>query len=98
MANRRLGVEYAVTQFEVIGARDLPDPDSPMPSAAESVNGIQEYRPDFRGDVNATSVMPYIDAVVMDCVEAWEGGVGVGEPEMDRRKVGASDRKVRLIG
>jgi hypothetical protein len=87
MANRRLGVEYAVTQFEVTGSRDLPDPDSEPPRIEESFNGIQEYHPDFRGDINATSVRPFIDAVVDDCVEAWEAGVGIGELEADRKKV-----------
>lgn len=87
MANRRLGVEYAVTHFEVTGSRDLPDPESIAPSAHESVNGIQEYRPDFRGDLNATSVRPYVEAVVEDCVQAWEESVGIGEPDVDRRKV-----------
>ncbi len=87
MANRRLGVEYAVTQFEVTGSRDLPDPESSPPNIEESVIGIQEYRPDFRGDINATSVKPYIEAVVEDCVEDWEGGVGVGEPEVGQAKL-----------
>ena len=86
MANRRLGVEYAVMQFEVIGARDLPDPSSQPDSPDQSVNGIQEYRPDFRGDIRATSVSPFIEVVVDDCVDAWEGGVGLGEPEADRGK------------
>ena len=87
MANRRLGVEYPVTHFEVTGSHDLPDPESEAPSVVESTNRIQEYRPDFRGDLNATSVRPFIDAVVEDCVEAWAGGLDVGEPVADRRKV-----------
>ena len=88
MANRRLGVEYLVSQFEVVGGRDLPDPESEVLDSKDSANGVQEYRPDFRGDINATSVRPFIDVVVQDCVEAWEGGVRDGEPEADRKKVG----------
>lgn len=85
MANRRLGVEYAVTNFDVVGTKDLPDPDSHAPSADASVNKIQEYRPDFRGDVTASNVKPYIDTVVEDVVGAWEGTME-GE-ELDRKRV-----------
>jgi hypothetical protein len=85
MANRRLGVEYAVTNFDVVGTKDLPDPDSHAPSAEASVNRIQEYRPDFRGDVTASNVKPYIDTVVEDVVGGWEGTME-GE-ELDRKRV-----------
>ncbi|RSH94882.1 hypothetical protein EHS25_004688 [Saitozyma podzolica] len=85
MANRRLGVEYAVTNFDVMGTKDLPDPDSHAPSADASVNKIQEYRPDFRGDVTASNVKPYIDTVVEDVVGGWEGTME-GE-DLDRKRV-----------
>ena len=89
MANRRLGVEYTIANFETAGARDLPDPQSTPPTKDESVTGVDEFRPDFRGDSQHHTVAPYLDAVVHDVVEAWEGGVGNGEPEVDLRKVGA---------
>jgi hypothetical protein len=85
MANRRLGVEYAVTNFDVMGTKDLPDPDSHAPSDDASVNKIQEYRPDFRGDVTASNVKPYIDTVVEDVVGGWEGTME-GE-DLDRKRV-----------
>ncbi|WWD16324.1 hypothetical protein CI109_100750 [Kwoniella shandongensis] len=87
MANRRLGVEYAVSNFESKGSRDLPDPASEPRTAAESPNEVDEYRPDFRGDINATSVKPFIEKVVEDVVEAWDGGVGAGEPDVDRERI-----------
>jgi hypothetical protein len=87
MANRRLGVEYAVTNFDVVGSRDLPDPDTQPPSVNESLNKVREYRPDFRGDVGAANVKPYIERVVEDVVEAWEGGVGEGEEVVDKKRI-----------
>ena len=88
MANRRLGVEYTISGFETKGSKDLPDPNTIAPSSEESQNGIDEFRPDFRGDVGAISVRPFIDRVIEDCVEAWDAGLGQSEPEVDRRKVG----------
>jgi len=88
MANRRMGVEYAINGFETPGTKDLPEPSAVPPSAAESVNGIDEFRPDFRGDVSASSVKPYLDQVIEDCVEAW-AEIGQDEPGVDRRKVSA---------
>ncbi|ORY24468.1 hypothetical protein BCR39DRAFT_546724 [Naematelia encephala] len=87
MANRRLGVEYAVSQFESLGGKDLPDPASIPPPVAESANGVQEFRPQFGQDVTAESVRPFIDQVVLDCSEAWHGGVGEGEEGVDERKI-----------
>ncbi|KAK8861753.1 hypothetical protein IAR55_002576 [Kwoniella newhampshirensis] len=87
MANRRLGVEYAVSNFESKGSRELPHPETKPRTAAESPNGVSEFRPDFRGDINATSVSPFIERVVEDVVEAWESGVGVGEPDVDRERI-----------
>lgn len=87
MANRRLGIEYNVSGFESKGGRELPSPESLPTSAGESVNGVEEFRPDFRGDVNAPTVKPFLDQVVQDCMEAWEAGVGKGEPAVTDRKV-----------
>lgn len=87
MANRRLGIEYNVSGFESKGGRDLPSPDSPPKSAAESVNEVEEFRPEFRSDVNSPTVKPFIEQVVLDCMEAWEAGVGRGEPVVNDRKI-----------
>ncbi|WVQ83919.1 hypothetical protein IAT38_006063 [Cryptococcus sp. DSM 104549] len=88
MANRRLGVEYTVSSFESKGGRDLPEPASRPLTAAESPNGVDECRPDFRGDVNATSVKPFIDLVVNDVWEAWPSVAGgTADGEMDRGRV-----------
>jgi hypothetical protein len=83
MANRRLGVEYIVNGYETTGTSDLPDPDTEVPGVAESVNGIQEYRPDYRGDATASSVKPFLDRTVEDCVEAWQNGSWQGESDTD---------------
>lgn len=87
MANRRLGVEYQVNGFQTPGTRDLPDPQSHAPDALESINAVDEFRPDFRTDVTSVSVEPYIEKVVEDCWQAWETGVGDGEEGVDRKKV-----------
>ncbi|EIW68941.1 hypothetical protein TREMEDRAFT_71731, partial [Tremella mesenterica DSM 1558] len=75
MANRRLGVEYLITHFEARGTRDLPPPGSVPPSAEESINQVQEFRPDFRADVAHPSVRPFLDQVWEDVVYDWENGV-----------------------
>jgi hypothetical protein len=90
MANRRLGVEYLVSGFDVLGHRELPHPSSVPLSAEESLNGVQEFRPDFTADATSSTVKPFLDQVTLDCIEAWEGGVGIGEEAagIDRRKIG----------
>jgi len=85
LANRRLGVEYIISGFETPGTKDLPDPHSIAPTEAESVNKIDEYRPNFKGDVSASTVKPYIDQVIEDVVEAW-ADMGEDEPHVDRKK------------
>ena len=87
MANKRMGVEYNVSGFEVRGSGSLPNPDTPAPYPHQSANLIQEYRPDFRADIGHSSVQPFVHRVVDDVWELWQGGVGEGEPEMDRKKV-----------
>ncbi|WVR03639.1 hypothetical protein IAU60_000633 [Kwoniella sp. DSM 27419] len=87
MANRRLGVEYAVTNFETKGTKDLPDPESEPVKAAESVNGVDEFRPNFKGDLTTDNVKEFIDTVVEDVLEAWEGGVKGDEPNVDRERI-----------
>ncbi|WVW81980.1 hypothetical protein I302_103984 [Kwoniella bestiolae CBS 10118] len=82
-ANRRLGVEYQVTNFDSKGSRELPDPTSEATKAENSINGVDEFRPDFKSELNAPSVKPFIDQVVQDCIEAWQGGVLNDEPEID---------------
>lgn len=86
MANRRLGVEHQVKDFEVRGTRELPDP-GPVPSVEESINGIQEFRPDFRRLSTSPTVRPFLDQVTEDVTEAWEAGLGKLEPGVDRKKV-----------
>ena len=87
MANRRLGVEHVVAQYEVRGTKDLPAPDSLAPGPEESENGIQEYRPDFRSDgVQSDEVGEYLGAVVEDVIGEWDNS----EPDVDRKKVSLS--------
>ncbi len=84
-ANARLGVEYQVSQFETSGTSFLPSPDSDPPGPEESINGIQEYRPDFlMGDVKSPSVQPFIEKVIEDVLENWQQG----DVEIDRDLVG----------
>lgn len=84
MANRRLGVEYTVNGFDCKGSRELPDPSSLPPTAESSVNGVDEFRPDFRGDVSSGTVRPFLDTVVLDCKTAWtDEGFANEEPDVD---------------
>ncbi|TXT07488.1 hypothetical protein VHUM_03208 [Vanrija humicola] len=87
MANRRLGVEYPVSSFEVKGSRDLPDPTNIPPTAETSVNGVDEFRPDFRADVGSASVRPFVDAVIQDVKAAWNESYSVEEPEVDGEQI-----------
>ncbi|WRT63867.1 uncharacterized protein IL334_000792 [Kwoniella shivajii] len=90
MANRRLGVAYPVANFMSNGTRDLPDPTSIPPKAEESVNGVDEFRPDFRADVAAPGVRAFVDQVIEDCVESWQVSLGDDEPEVDRERITAA--------
>ncbi|OCF36246.1 hypothetical protein I316_02119 [Kwoniella heveanensis BCC8398] len=91
MANRRLGVEYLVNNFESKGSRDLPDPSSEPPKADESANGVDEFRPDFRGDINAADVKPFVEQVIDDVMEAWTShNLHLEEPDVDRSRVEAA--------
>lgn len=87
MANRRLGVEYPVSSFEVKGSRDLPDPTNIPPTAETSVNGVDEFRPDFRADVGSASVRPFVDAVIQDVKASWSESYSVEEPEVDGEQI-----------
>lgn len=87
LANRRLGIEYNVLGYDSRGGRDLPDPASQPASAAESPNNTQEFRPDFRADVNAATVKPFLEQVAHDCREHWDAGMGKGEPELTDQKL-----------
>ncbi|ORX35350.1 hypothetical protein BD324DRAFT_609586 [Kockovaella imperatae] len=90
MANRRLGVQYAIQGFEVRGSRELPEPGTSAPSPTESANGVQEFRPYFRGEITSPEAKPFIDQVVDDCLEAWERDDGLGAGEsivMNREKM-----------
>ncbi|KAE8538965.1 hypothetical protein D1P53_005334 [Cryptococcus gattii VGV] len=87
MANRRLGVEYTVSNFESKGSRDLPDPVTHPLTAEESPNGVDEFRPHFGADINASTVKPFIDIVIEDVWEAWQSGQGDEDVEADRQKV-----------
>ncbi|OCF73509.1 hypothetical protein I204_05351 [Kwoniella mangroviensis CBS 8886] len=82
-ANRRLGVEYQVANFEAKGARELPAPNSDAPKAEDSISGVDEFRPDFKAELSSPSVKPFIDQVVQDCIEAWQSGVLGNEPDID---------------
>ncbi|KAK4686957.1 hypothetical protein P7C73_g3159, partial [Tremellales sp. Uapishka_1] len=87
-ANRRLGVEYLVSGFEVQGSKDLPAPESKAPHILQSVNCCEEYRPNFQGDINAPTVRPFIDRVVEDCIYEWEEkGMGAGEEDIGRDQI-----------
>lgn len=83
MANRRLGVEYTVNGFDCKGTRELPDPSTIPPSADTSVNGVDEFRPDFRGDVSSATVRTYLDVVAHDCKAAWAETLAEEEPDVD---------------
>ncbi|ODN75215.1 hypothetical protein L202_06412 [Cryptococcus amylolentus CBS 6039] len=87
MANRRLGVEYAVSNYESKGNRTLPDPESRPLSADESPNGVSEFRPNFQGDVHADSVRPFVDQVVEDVWDAWQASAIEGDAEVDKPKI-----------
>lgn len=73
LTNRRMGVEYAVSGFEVKGSKDLPEPNPYAPGPAESINFVQEYRPVFTPDVQDDSVRTFLGVVVQDVQEAWDG-------------------------
>jgi hypothetical protein len=79
-------VEYNISGFDTPGTKDLPDPHSIAPTAAESLNKVEEFRPNFKGDVSASTVKPYIDQVIEDVVAAW-AEMGEDEPHIDRKKV-----------
>lgn len=87
MANRRLGVEYPVSAFESKGTRDLPDPASIPAMAAESVNAVDEFRPDFRADVSSNTVRPFLDTVITDCKTTWNESYAADEPEVDEDQI-----------
>lgn len=87
MANRRLGVEYNIAEFKTPGSKDLPDSNSIPPTAAESLSGVDEYRPVYGSDPADDAVKPFIDQVVADVTEAWEGALAAEEPEVDSQKV-----------
>lgn len=87
MANRRLGLEYLVTNFRVVGSTTLPDPSDPVPPLHMSANGIQEFRPDWHKDPTDEGVAAFIEAATGDAWNAWEGGVGEGEEGVDMDKV-----------
>ncbi|WWC85972.1 uncharacterized protein L201_000842 [Kwoniella dendrophila CBS 6074] len=86
-ANQRLGVEYLVSNFISKGSMDLPDPNSTPPKAENSMNGVDEFAPEFKADLNSSNVKPFIDQVVEDCLEALKGGLGDEEPDIDREKI-----------
>nr|ODO00898.1 hypothetical protein L204_01621 [Cryptococcus depauperatus CBS 7855] len=86
MANRRLGIEYTVSNYESHGSKDLPDPSSRPLTANESPNRVDEFRPDFRGDANASSVKPFVNKVVDDVYDAWIAGQG-DDGEMSKKKI-----------
>lgn len=81
MANRRLGLEYPITNFRSAGSNVLPDPATPAPPVNMSANGIQEYRPDFTKNVEDVDVAEFVGVVVGDAWAGWVGGVGEGEME-----------------
>jgi hypothetical protein len=97
MANRRLGVEYHIANFECKGTKDLPMPGTQAPTAAESENGVDEMRPDYALEANDAAVRGFIDQVTEDVVEAWQGGVGTGELEVDSSKVSLWYAECRCI-
>lgn len=90
MANRRLGVEYTIADFKTPGSKMLPDCNTPPRSAADSAAGVDEYRPPYGNDPEHDQVKPFIEQVEADVIEAWEGGVGAEEPEVDAQKVTCS--------
>ncbi|TXT05293.1 uncharacterized protein COLE_06613 [Cutaneotrichosporon oleaginosum] len=83
MANRRLGVEYAVSNFEVKGTKELPMPGTIPPGADTSLNGVDEFRPDFRSDLGHPDLRPFLDAVTADVKDAWGESFATDEPEVD---------------
>lgn len=87
MANRRLGVEYPVQSFDSKGSRELPDPASIPPTADASINGVDEYRPDFRADVASATVRPFLDQVISDVRTAWSEGFEREEPDVDDEQI-----------
>lgn len=80
-------MEYLIAGFETKGTKDLPSHLSVAPTAAESINHVDEYRPDFKGDVTNPSVRTYIERVVDDCLENWAAHMDGTDEEPDRRKV-----------
>ena len=80
MANRRLGIEYNAAGFQVKGSKNLPAPGTIPPTAAESINGVQEYSPDFRADAGSESVKQFLDQV-------YEDVCAYGEPDVEREKI-----------
>lgn len=83
MANRRLGLEYPITNFRCAGSTVLPDPLTPAPPINMSANGVQEYRPDFTKGVDDSDVAEFVAVVVGDAWAGWVGGVGEGESEIE---------------
>jgi hypothetical protein len=53
----------------------------------ESVNHVQEFRPDFRADAKAPTVQPFLEQVTADVIAEWEGGVSFQEPTTTHEKI-----------
>jgi hypothetical protein len=86
-ANRRLGIMYNVSKFESKGDNVLPDPSSTPLGPDESVNGVQEFRPDFSAGPDALTVKPFLEQVTADVTYEWENGVARGEHEATPEKI-----------
>jgi hypothetical protein len=78
---------YNVSKFESKGGTDLPDPKTAPLGPEESVNGVQEFRPDFSASLDALTVKPFIEQVTADVINEWDSGVGYKEPEASHQKI-----------
>jgi hypothetical protein len=73
MANRRLGVQYPVKYHESLGTPHLPAPNTRAPPLEESLNRVQEYRPDYNHTPQEDeSVAEFLYIIKEDVWNAWE--------------------------
>lgn len=89
--NRRIGLEYAISGFEVPGSPLLLPPQpagsAEIPVVGTSLNSIQEYRPDYTKTNEDAEIRELLDLVVEEVWGRWNRGGNEGEQGVDREKV-----------
>lgn len=87
MTNRRLGVAYTISPYNIPGNKDLPEPSDTAPGPDESVNGVQEFRPDFRADSSDKDIKAFLDLIRDDVRGAWDTAEPVDAQQLEEEQV-----------